>query len=729
MSVGKIATLAAVVFAVVLAAALIPGKTARADSVRALLDFDYSASDLEYLDKSTGLVTQTDTSSWGQKYNLGLEKSFFPNLRLNAGGIFEKQDMDTTIDGVETNSQRINSRPYADLTLDNQLFRGGLGYSKRESEQKGAGLGRTDVNELYSTIFGWKPEGLPSIDLRLDKNELYDKDRQFMDSTTTTTSMTARYNTEKFDLKYSPSLRDLENRIDNFEVRDTNHVARLAYSDNYFNKRTTFGATYNINARQQDILSHGAGELSDEITQLVAGLFVASDSPTTAILSPLATLIDGLYAQITTVNLGTNAAAERKNLGLNFGIVTEVNSLRVYVDKNLASAVSDWFSWDIYSSDDNTTWQFERTVSLAPFNTFQNYFEIDFPSLSTRYIKVVVRPLRLGSVPGFSADPQYADIFVTELEAYVRTPLPDGHTKNSSTTHLLNLDARTRVMDEFPLFHDASFFLSQTTPGRGERTTLSNALSASHRFNPILSGNARILREDINELTESGAAHGISAALRADPLQTLSNTLVYSGRQEKIGEEDSLRNSLFLQNRAALYQGVDVFLDGGLSRKTEAAGEQQDTVLMSLGTNVVPHRTMTLTGNYTQSTTDTTGGLYPDAQRKETRMDVGISYRPFQTVYLSAALSQVEQETRTDTLKNYSMNWSPFPYGTLQLQFDYSEELRTEDEAKVTTIRPGIRWAIAPKIALTVSYLMTESESLLQNVEIQSIYANIKLIY
>ena len=736
-SAGKIATSAAILLWLGLFASVMPGTgEARADSARALLEYDYNTLTMESLDKSSNRVTQTDATTFGQKYHLDLDKNLFPNLRLSAGGIFEKQDMDTTIDGLEFNSQRTTSQPYADLTLDNQLYRAGLSYNKRETEQKSNGIGRTNVSELYSTIFGWRPDGLPSVDLRVDKNDLYDKDHLVMDTTTTSTSMICRYNTDKFDFQYRPFLQDTVDRFKNYEIKSTTQNGRLGYSDNFFNHRTTFGATYNIVDQQQEIISHGAGELFQQITQIVAGLFEQSDSLTTVSLLSFSSLIDGLFTA-TTVNIGTNALPvlnpPARNMGLDFGIKTEVNTLRVWIDKDIpSSAVSDWFTWEIYTSDDNTTWQFDRTVSLAPFNSFQKYFEIIFPSVTARYIKVVVRPLRTTSASPDSTDStRYGDIYVTELQAYVRSPLPDGTTKNSTTSHRLNMDARTRLMDTLDLFHDVSFFLSQTNPGLGERTTLSNALSINQRFSPILSGSARVLRDDINELSGAGVGYGYNAALRADPLQTLSNTLLYSGRQEKVGVDDATQDSLFLQNRAALYKGIDAFFDGGLTRNTNnVTGEKRDSVLFNLGTNVVPHRTMTLTGNYSETTSTTTGGPYiEELIRKVKRMDVGFTYRPFQTVYMVASLGRAEQETRNDTLKNYSLNWSPFPYGTLQLQFDYSEDLSSSDQSKITIFRPGIRWAIAPKVALTVSYFNSESDSVYQAVNIKSLYANLKIMY
>ncbi|MEN8258335.1 MAG: hypothetical protein ABFS09_10790 [Thermodesulfobacteriota bacterium] len=724
--------------------AVVLAQVALADSINALLEFDYTSVDTETMDKRSGQKTQTDSSSWGQKYNVDLKKSFFPNLRLTAGGIFEKNAIDSDLNGTERTLTWNNTRPYVDLTLDNRLYRAGVSYSKREDEQKSSGT-RTisNINELYSAVLDWRPDGLPTFDLRVDKNDLYDKDRQFQDSTTTISSLNSRYRTDKFDIRYNPILQEYTDHIDNFELKTTTHHGRIGYADTFFNRRTNFGVTYNITDRHQKIIAHGTGELVEQILGITSGLFLENDTQTAPfILLPLPPpsiipeLIDGQFTDITAINLGTTSGTKRKHLGLEFVSPTEVNTLRVWVDQDLSldPTVADWFEWEIYtSSDDNNSWQLEQTITQAPFlaaqtnNGLQYYFQIDFTKVTTQFIKVVVRPLSSGSPPAESI--LYPDINVTELQAFIREPLPDKETKRSSTTHMLNLDARTKLMEQFDLFHNISFFMTKTTPGEGERSTLSNILSASHRFNEKLRGNVRVLREEIKEIHASGYAHGYSASLRADPLKTLNNTLVFNGRQEKVGDDDTTRNSLFLQNRAAIYKGIDVFVDGGVSWQNNADGQDQETLTLNVGTDVVPHRSMTITANYMETNSDSSGGGLADSTKRTNRTDVGITWRPFQTVYIVASYGRVEQENRNDTLKNYSLNWSPFPYGTLQLRIDYSEELRTQDLSKLTTFRPSIRWEITPRIDLTVSFYKTESDSVFQTIDMESLNANIKIRY
>lgn len=724
----KLIVLGAVAFCIYFCEAVVLTQVVQADSINALLEFDYNNLDSETMDKASGQTTQTDSSSWSQKYNLNLEKSFFPNLRLKADGIFERNVMDIDINGDERTSKWRNIRPHVDLTLDNRLYRAGVSYSRREAEQKSSGTEAiTNINELYSTILGWRPDGLPNFDLRVDKSNLYDKERQSVDNTTLTSSLNSRYRTDRFDLRYNPVLQEYTNHIDNYELKNTTHNGRIGYTDSFFDRRTTFGATYNITDRHQKIIAHGVGEIFEQIVGISQGLFVQSTSINTVDLAVVNELINGDIAASSGVNLvTTDPVPVPIQLGLNFGSDTVVNSLRVRVDTSYPTAIADFFTWEIYSkTDDISDWQLAQIVPLAPFNAFQNYFEINFANVTTQYIKVVVTPLSSVSSPPGSP----SSILVTELQAFIREPVPDQETKTSSTSHQLSMDARTRLTEQYNLFHNVSFFMTKTNPGEGERSTLSNILSANHRFNKTLRGNIRVLREDINDIDASGYAHGYSASLQAEPLKTLNNALVFNGRQERVGDDKSTRNSLLLQNRAKLYKGIDAFINGGVSWQNPASGQDQEILTLNMGTNVVPHRTMTITANYSETSTDSSGNGLPDETKRTNKTDVGLTWRPFQTIYLVASYGRVEQENRNDTLKNYSLNWSPFPYGTLQIRLDYSEELRAHDLSKLTTFRPSIRWQITPRIDLTVSYFKTESDSVIQTIDMESLNANIKIRY
>jgi len=705
-------------------------QSARADSIRALLEFDYNTFDLESMDKATGEKSETQSETWGQNYNLNMDKTIYPNLRLNFGGIFQKDVTDSTINDVDRETTLTNTRPFADLTLRTPLYTAGVGYSKRDAQsQTDDQPWQTNINEQYNTILGWRPEGLPSFDMRLEKADFYDKDRLEQDSTQTTASLICRYANDKFDLQYRPFMVETEDRINNIDTKTTLHNGRLNYSDSFFNKRSSFSTTYNVSRMEIETIASGTGEVSAPLFPL-SGLSELDDTPTLGALTVNPGLIDGDLAAGSGVNIGLPSGGDNRarNIGLAFATDTEVNSLRIWVNQELRgnnNDIADSFSWDVYTSSDNDNWTLLTTVHPAPFDAFQNYFEVNFPSVTTRYIKVVVKPLS----PIVPNPENIADIFVTEIQPYVTKPVQDVEGTNTTTTQLLNMDLRTRLVQDHELYHEFAYFMVTSDPGSGERYTLSNAFSGSQQFSPIFSGNFRVSREDIKETTGDGEAYGYSASMRADPLPTLEHTLLYSGRRESIGDEELDTDTVFLQNRAELYKGIDTFLHGGFSRKTQGTGEQDDSTIINFGATVIPHQTLTMTLSYSGTTTDQTGGDRAEGTLKDKRMDLGAAFRPFQTVYIFASIGRVEQDDKTDTLTNYALNWSPFPYGTLQMQFSYSEDLRSEDQSKIKTIRPSLRWEIAPRISLDLSYMVTKSDSVRETTDLKSINAIVKMIY
>ena len=62
---------------------------ASADSINGNLEFRYTTFD-STTEGAAGNTTRTTSKSYNQKYNLQLNKTIFPNLSLDAGGLFEK---------------------------------------------------------------------------------------------------------------------------------------------------------------------------------------------------------------------------------------------------------------------------------------------------------------------------------------------------------------------------------------------------------------------------------------------------------------------------------------------------------------------------------------------------------------------------------------------------------------------------------------------------------------
>jgi hypothetical protein len=139
---------------------------------------------------------------------------------------------------------------------------------------------------------------------------------------------------------------------------------------------------------------------------------------------------------------------------------------------------------------------------------------------------------------------------------------------------------------------------------------------------------------------------------------------------------------------------------------------------------------MTLTLNYSGTTSHTTGGGKPDSSTFSRIGDMTLAYNPFDTLRLYGSLGIASQSgTKTDFLQNYGINWSPFPDGNLQFNINYNENLRTADNYKERAFTPSVRWKITGKIFLDLSYVMIKTSSNSEKSDTNGFNANLKVFF
>jgi len=687
-----------------------------ADGISGLLELNYNNSRTNAEDE-TGVRTLSKTGSFNQLYTLSLNRAFYPNLFLNAGGAFEKNDARSSIDDTVSEVSITSIRPFIDLSLKGPVLSAGTMYNTREVTTSGADADRLSiVNEKKSAFLGWKPAGLPSLDVRFDTTNLYDKDRAILNNTNDFLSLALRYTPEYeqlkgLELRYQPAYTKTNNRLDDVITTNTAHNGRFTFSDSFYDRRVSLYTSYNIAHSETEIRTSSA--TAEILTQLFpfSGLSAVDDTPTEGALNVNSDLIDGNLTAGAGINIGRGDTNPR-NIGLDFVTASEVNIIYVWTVRELPPQIVNSFSWDIYTSPDNQNWTLYATVPIAGFGSFQNRFEITFSNVKTRYIKVVTTPLspaEAALVPGFT-DPD--NILVTEVQAFLGTPASQtGRTvEDSMTNHIYNFDVRTRITDTPVLFYEFSYFLTKTASSF-TNTTLSNGLSLSHNLSRAVTALARISREDSVLQEDKGVSYLYHASVTARPLQTLSHTINYSGELLETGGERTNSNALFLNNSAELYKGIHINLNGGLSFQKKNSGENTRNMTFSLGSGIVPHRRLTIDLYYSNGDTRQTGGDQ-DISDKTERETVGLSYKPFDTMYLLVSFERSKTKGETRDLMNYGANWSPFPDGSLQFTFSYNENL-TSDGEKVTLVSQNVRWKISRRTFLDLSgqYLETKSES------------------
>ncbi len=678
---------------------------------------------------ASGAVTKTDTTNVYPALTLNLDSLIYPNLRLNAGGVFELNMFDTKSNGTDTSSTITRNRPFFLLRSTSPTFSPGFGYFRREDRNRTAGL--TDiklVNDEYDAYLGWNVAEGPQSEFQYQRGHTFDGARAFQDVIRDFASLVSTYQYRNFGGYYRGFYLDTNDQLHGVETRQNSQAARASYAGSFINKRLLWNATYNINYQDLTTASSGkgGGEVAVPVTPF-AGLSTISDFPATARLTSNPLIIDGNLTAGAGIDLGLPvppADSQSRNIGLDFLNRTEVNRFLVWVDRSLPPEVSNSFTWEIYSSADNITWQRETIVSAAPFGPFDNRFQIDFPAVTARYIKVVTRPLS----PVVVNASQFPHILVTEMQAFLTRAPGAASSRLRQTTHLVNTDVRFRFLDSPALFYEG-FYLYNGPDAFGTSTdTLSNGVSMNTTFGRIFSAYARGAREQGSQPEGYRVATLTNATLTIEPLSTLRSSLLFTGQDERIAGAPNTRRGFFVQNAGQPYHGVDLLFGFGWNFTNRETGEIAQDRLVNASATVVPLPRVSLTLSYDDDTTNRSGIFVGESLTHARRLYTAVALDPFRTLHLvlgEEVLSLTGQRTRT-TL-DIGVNWSPFPDGTLQLIFSSNEALRPLEFGSDRSTLGAIRWNVSRRSFIDVSYQRTKSEFTFETTETRVFSVNLRI--
>lgn len=675
--------------------------------------------------KTTNERIDTDFSSFDQRYNLDLSKSLFPYLSFAAGTFYQLSDTTTTSQNLESDTSQARLSPFLELNLNNPYFKAGLAYRDTRVEDKSTGLEktRTDREQYTATM------GMPELGLIPRWNMIYTRSIQTDDpETLDQLNDLLNFNTQyrlwhDLELNYAYTLNQTENRLDDTTTTEQNHFGRIAYTHSFLANRLYLNTSYSINYNTLEV---PATTTVDTPLLRSAGLSSVDATPQDGpALVTTPALIDGDLTASAGLDIGLGGDESTfTNIGLDFGFAVDVNVIRIWVDRRLTNQVANSFSWSIYTSPDNldtSTWTLAATVAPAPFGVFDNRFEITFPSVNTRYIKVVVRPL-LPTVPGASS---FANIFVTEMEALTSKSGVAITKESTNVNHNFNFNLRGRLSERTTLGYNLFYSLRTEDPDDQERDQMTNGLYLNHRFNDTYSASANVQRTDESEPNDTSVDYVYNASLRAAWLKNLNQILSYGRRTTSDQEGDSFQNSVLLRTNAILYRGWDAFVDLGYSWDELADGTRNTSRSIKSGTNIVPFDKLTFNLNYTYKETDQQDSVSDTLT--ETQIDLQGYYVPFTNLSLFAKISIVDKPTFSDTYQNYAINWSPFAQGNLQFFFNYNEVLRSESNQTETTFGPSARWTITRNLTLNLSYSLSTLENAVLKTDSESFSAEVKL--
>ncbi|MBP1654049.1 MAG: hypothetical protein H6Q28_605, partial [Bacteroidetes bacterium] len=618
----------------VVVAALLPGESwgdGILEGVSGSVESNYSFVSTKTTDAS-GNTTKTKTNNYFERFTLNVNYNLYPKLNLNAGGTFEENITDPVDTNTIRHTERTRIRPYVFLTLRDPMYTGSLGYDLREDTLRVSGLPTTTLTQdNYTASFDWRPEGLPWTKVAYTKTDTHDGDRTVVDNEKDYLYLKSEYRYQGLDLSYIGTYTDNRDKILNFESTEWSNEGRLAYSTTLFNGRTTLNTDNRLNVTTIDTTTAGGGEVGLPVFPL-AGLSALDDTPANGTLVPNPALIDGNLTVNAGVNIGLpplGGDTRQRNVGVDFLAPQELNSLQVWVDRDLPFEIASSFLWEVYTSTDNVNWILHQPAAPATFGPFLTRFEIRFPRVTTRYIKVVTRPLS-GAViipPGFATP---GLIFITEVQAFLNTPAQDIRRSTTRTFQNYTLDVKTRLLNTPTLYHDFNAYYNDVSPDGQRRYNISNGLFVSHAFNPVLSTSANASVEFGEEQDESRVALLYYVSLLANPLRTLSHNLVFSGNNQTVGDLTNRSNAVVLFNTAQLYKGVDANLNLGVSLTSderEGGGSiDQRRFYVNPGVNITPHPSFVMTLYYLGQLTHTSGGTGTLEDVTENRLDLAASW-------------------------------------------------------------------------------------------------------
>jgi hypothetical protein len=702
-------------------------------NLRAHLTEEMTSSELT--DKESGIVTSTDNNKFDQLYNIDLARQLYPHLSFRSGLTAQLNDGRTTSEGDTTKSGSEMLHPFIDVSLATPIFTTGLGYEKTQFTQTGTARTTTvDSQDQLHGLFLWEPVDLPRVNLNYTASHRYD-DAGTTDQHQDDLALNLRYDWHDIYTNYSYINGKSENLITGLQGQRDSHDGRINYS-RQLTKDLNMSCGYRANYSTETWYGAGAPYLTPLFGGATKGFYLLDDDTSASwapAIQPTAGgfLSDGVKSGSSPINLGTNGD-DTKNVsfGLDFDAAgTQLSTVRVWVDKD-AGDVANSFTWTLYASDDTVTWTAHPLVHPVTFTGgLDNYFEFILTDsisslLSTRYIKLVTSPLT-------TASPAFANLYVTEIETFT---LEQGDLTRSNFDNNLDLGLTWRLDPKTTMGYSI-FYRSQKTDGDNSGMQRTSALSQTVNLNrtltTIFNASVRASRDDRHTSSRESLDYTYGATLAAAWLDTFRQALSYSGSTSETtrtfdtaaeSTETNKTNSLLLRNVAQLYEGWSANVDFGYSWHIPWDEGNRTTKTFRIGSSIIPNPKLTVNTTYTYSVTDSDRPTSNDE-----RIELSVALSPTTAISLFSRYTVIDQSNADKRVyQEYSIDWSPFPDGTVQLFLGYHESLTNEgDDIKSSQV--GFDWRVNNRTSVRTSFNMVKAESLTAITESEVFSVNLRI--
>ncbi len=669
-----------------------------------------------------GTMNHSEGRDFSQTYSLDLHLMPVPTIRLDASGQFLKDESALLFGDSTARVQSTTVRPSVELQFTDpfRVYSAGAGYSEMVTQNRSAAAWTEYHSDEYHVRLGYRPEAFPSVAMLFSRTNNYDALRASTDLTTDLLTLTTRYSpTPRLGVSYGITATDTRDKLSEMETNEVRQSLSANYAEQFLNNRSSFTSNANLGLQTTELSQPGPGTSFTLQLFPAAALSNVTDTPLSDTLASNGALIDGNLVTPTSLNIGSSLPlagdTKLREMAVDLYTPQPVDTVRIWVDKQLPSDIAGSFVWEVYTSSDNSAWVLQQTIGAAPFSPFQNRFSLAIQPASARYLKVAVRPLS-PAVNG-AAGPAYQNLFITEMQVFTTSSaaqLAQSTTRQMSQFYSAGL--RTRLLDSPMLYHDINLTASLTDMPGGTRSSLdvTNGLSVNRKFNPVYTGSARLAMENKfgHGAGDSATTFTYNAALSATPLPTLNGSLMYNGGRTT-GDRKSETNSLFLSTAARLYRGIDVNMSGGVSNgRSESAGTTvaTETILFSAGSALAPRRDLNMSLLYSSSRTNSSGGPQAPVQQMD-RWSMDVVYRPFTILYFTAGW-EARSDWQPHLTQHYSVVGAPFlAGGDLQISLVYSENYNSDNRTLQKIMGPTLEWRLTPRSTLSSAYQAIRSES------------------
>ncbi len=692
---------------------------AHADGLSATAEITYSRSTLTLTD-ATGRMIDTLASSVPQRYRLTLDKQLFPLVTVTASGGFEWTPGWGNVNGVDTQQDSRRWNVYAAVIVGPPILNFTPYYSRRQefATQTTGSVASTSpvaVSQSFGLFSGWNPAGLPALSLRLGRTENFDLGRSIFNTRSDELQFAASYlEVQNLSLRYALRWSKATDLLTDVRANDLVQGAQVIWSGAFWDRVLTTSINYNVGVRISEVVAPGGGTVT--LQQFpIGGLSLVETFPSTpsqGTLLPNPALIDGDTAASAGIDIGfaPSLAGDQnfRDMGVLFGnTTTPVTVLRLWVDRQLPPEVWAAYTFTAWQSDDNVTWAPVPVAGPVLFGVFDNRFEIPIARTQARYVKVVTKPLP----PSVTVDPRYADILVTELQAFLVAPAGEVPRRTTQTGGNFNGSARVLMWRPWNLTYTLALNTSHDDDFVPGDWSVLNAISAAKPIGRTLAFSARVDRTDSGS---PGRPHESqnrwSAQLAWDPLPTLGLSVTYTGIQTQLAMGTTLSNGFSLTGRVDLYTGVSLTAVGGYTWALDVLGRQQNGVNASFGATVVPFPALTLSGSWNVGNSFVLGSLAATPSQQTSLLQGNATFTPVPALFFSAGISRSTGTNQgSQTLTNFGAGFSPFAGGQLLLRFSYNENLDSSSQLRNRVFGPGLRWNIRTGTYLDVSYTWNDS--------------------